>query len=76
MKTMNEIVEDFPMLRAEIKKELSLRKWNYGRLAKETGYSLYYIQSFMTGCRGSGKAALKIAKALGIPENLAIPKER
>lgn len=71
MKTMNEIVKDFPMLRAEIKKELTLREWTYADLAHITGYSLFYIRSLMTGHRGSLKAAHKIVSVLGIPEYLA-----
>lgn len=71
MKSMNAIVKDFPRLRAEIKKELTLREWKYADLADQTGYSIFYIRSFMTGHRGSLKAAHKIVSVLGIPEYLA-----
>lgn len=71
MKTMNDIVTDYPTLRAEIKKELSLREWTYTDLATKTGYSVFYIRSFMAGYLGSPKAAHKIVSVLGIPEYLA-----
>lgn len=71
MKTMEKVVKDFPLLRGEILKALSLKKWNYSDLARETNYSADYVRAFMAGIQGSEKMAKKIVEALELDRYLA-----
>lgn len=71
MKRVKENLTDYCTLRAEILKQLALRKWRYADLAKATGYSYSYVNSFLNGINGSYKIAKKIVDVLDLPEHLA-----
>lgn len=71
MKRVKENLTDYCALRTEILKQLALRKWRYADLAKATGYSYSYVNSFLNGINGSYKIAKKIVDVLGLPEHLA-----
>jgi len=71
MKRARENLTDYCTLRAEILKQLALRKWRYADLAKATGYSYSYVNSFLNGINGSYKIAKKIVDVLDLPEHLA-----
>lgn len=51
---------------AEVKKQLSIKKWKYADLAKATGYKIGTIKAFMNGSRESDNVAQCIAKVLSI----------
>lgn len=65
------MMANFPLFRAEVKKQLDLRNWKYRDLATAVGCSVHYINSIMGGGRCSYKMAQKIADTLGIPKHLA-----
>lgn len=71
MKMRESSISNYPLLRGEILKALSLREWNYVDLARETGYSYDYVRSFMAGLQASEQLAKKIVDVLGLPEHLA-----
>lgn len=53
--------------KAEVKKQLALRKWNYGDLEKATGYTQGSIQVMMSDDNKLSRAAMKsFSDALGI----------
>ena len=55
--------------KAELKKQLTLKGWNYGDLAKVTGYSQQSIQTMMCDdAKLSQPAMKKFAEVLNIPE--------
>ena len=51
---------------AEVKKQLSIRRWKYADLAKATGYTRTTIEAFMIGKRDSENMIKAIATALEI----------
>lgn len=61
----------FPLFRAEVKKQLSLRNWTYKDLAMATGYKYRTIEAFMNEKRVTDNVARAIAEVLDIPEHLA-----
>lgn len=53
--------------KAEVKKQLALRNWNYKDLSRETGYTQRSIQVMMSDEEKlSGKAMECFSKVLGI----------
>lgn len=63
-------IANFPLLRGEILKSLSLRQWTYADLARHTGYSHTYVRSIMAGTQSSKRAIDKIVAVLDLPESL------
>lgn len=63
---------DFKRFKAEVKKALVLREWTYRDLSKATGYTVKTIEAFMSECKVTDNVACAIAKALDIPEYLAL----
>lgn len=60
------------LLIAEIKKQMYLRGWSNGDLAKETGYKLSTINSFMANVSARNKSLAvgrAICKVLGIEDS-------
>ena len=51
---------------AEVKRQMSLRKWTSKDLAKATGYEVSTIYAFMSGQRDSDNIKIAIASALEI----------
>lgn len=65
------VIKNFPLLRGEVLKFLSLKNWNYTDLAKKTGYSPAYIRALMSGSHTSKTALKKIVSVLDLPNTLA-----
>lgn len=63
-KRVNSIV--YNLFIAEVKKQLSLKKWTYEDLAKKTGFKIGTIKAFMCGYRESDNVAQCISKVLDI----------
>lgn len=64
-------MKNFLQFKAEVRKSLDLHEWGYKDLARETGYSIHYINSAMAGRYCSGKLAEKIVNVLELPKSLA-----
>lgn len=54
------------LFRAEVKKQLFIKGWNYTDLANQIGCTRSYVAAFMKGQRNGSLIASKIAKALDI----------
>ncbi len=65
------MVVNFPLFRAEVKKQLDLKGWKRKDLAAATGYSVHSINSAIRGVRQSEKLIGAIDDALNIPKYLA-----
>ena len=63
------IAKPVSLFAGEVKKQLSIKGWNYGELAKATGYTKSTIQAFMVGDRDSDNVRSAIARALKIKES-------
>jgi hypothetical protein len=57
---------DIRIFVAEMKKQLSLRGWNYSKLAAETGYSVSAIEKLAAGSRTSAPLINAVSRALGM----------
>jgi len=58
--------------KAEVKKQLRLRRWNYGDLADRSGYTKRTIQQMMYDDTRMSKTAIDvIASVLGIEEEVS-----
>lgn len=64
------MIANFPLFRAEVRKQLDLRNWKYRDLATAAGCSVHYINSIMNGGRCSDRIAEKIIDILEIPKHL------
>ena len=63
--------------KAEVKKQLALRKWTYKDLERETGYTHGSIQVMMSDDNKLSKAAIKaFADALGIKVTTLINRSK
>ncbi len=65
------MIGNYPLFRAEVKKQMDLRGWKHKDLAIATGYSIYSINSAFSGARCSDKLMKAIADALNISMYLA-----
>lgn len=54
------------IFRAEVKKQLFIKKWKYKDLAVSIGCTEGYIRAFMCGGRNGSDLAEKISKVLDI----------
>lgn len=54
------------IFRAEVKKQLFIKKWKYKDLAASIGCTESYIKAFMCGCRNGSDLAEKISEVLDI----------
>lgn len=54
------------IFRAEVKKQLFIKKWKYKDLATSIGCAESYIKAFMCGSRNGSDLAEKISTVLGV----------
>lgn len=64
-RSLDQKMRNFNLFRAEVRRELTLKRWTYEDLADRTGYKPCYIQHLMSGA-GSKKAAFAVMRELGI----------
>ncbi|MCM1276981.1 MAG: hypothetical protein NC299_16725 [Lachnospiraceae bacterium] len=65
------MIVNYPLFKAEVKKQMSLRDWKRRDLAKATGYSIHSIDTVFRKTKCSDELAKTIAKVLDIPNYLA-----